>query len=342
MKRSLSWMNACAWMLPVALLGGCGGMVGDEVEPGFEDALAPVGEAASALLAPPPPPASGNIADSTTYLGPLAIGSAVQTSFTTSPQYYAFGLQVPSHAQLKLEVTHLGSSNGLDTSLFLYGPRDASGANGSYGVTPVALDDEDGYGSLSRIKVVSLEQGGDYLAVVSSASGAGKQFRLQADCAGWSCLPSPAPTAPSTAALDFLELDVASSIQAQLDAANGHDGVNSELRTFDFGWPYAGEPSLDQAVKEALKQGYDYRYKYDTGPLTLTYADFFGYMVSFYRGLHPEILAEYGNGTEAVQVRRYYRTYQTGPNGDHWDSLFIILFPQSHKVVVYEQSMYEI
>jgi len=325
-------MEALMSVLSVAVLAACGGA--PEAE-----SREIVGESSEAVLYAPPAPASGNIYDSTTYLGPVAIGESVQTYFTQNPQYYSFSIQVPAHSQLKLEATHLGSSMYLDTGLFLYGPKDASG---SYGTTVVAQDDDAGYGELSRITLVSLEQGGEYLAVVSSSDGAGKRFRLQVDCMGWECLPEPPPPAPADAKLTVVEEAITSQLKATLDAANVYDGSFAVLRRFDFGWPYEGEASLDLAAQAALKVDDYYLYRYDPQPIVYTYDQFLSAMYSRYQSLHPAILATYGNGSENVQVKRYYRTYSTGPNGDHWDSLFVILFPVSHKVVVFEQQGYEI
>ncbi|WP_224245214.1 hypothetical protein [Hyalangium gracile] len=328
-----TWKNALLWMLSLGLLGACGGVA--ENEPAEK-----VGERSQAVLAPPPTPASGNILDSTTYVGPVAVGGAAQASFTSNPQYYSFTVQVPANSQLKLDVTHLGSSMYLDTSLFLYGPKDA---NGSYGTTPVKVDDDAGYGTLSRITLVTLAQSGEYLAVVSSANGAGKQFRLQVDCMGFACVPQPPPPAPGGYQIVLVEEPISAQLQAQVNTGNQRDGVHAILHRYDFGWPYAGETTLEQASHEALEMvGEWWRYEYYGTLTALTYADFSSAVYSVYHPLPATLLSTYGNGTENVQVRRYYRTYQTGPNGDHWDSLFIILFPQSHKVIVFEQQAYEI
>jgi hypothetical protein len=172
-----TWMRALLWVVSVALLGACG----DVPEAESQEHL---GESTQAVLYPPPVPASGNIYDSTEDMGSVSIGGSVQTYFTTHPQYFSFKLQAPAGAHVKLEVTHLGSSMYLDTGLFLYGPKDASG---SYGTTVLAQDDDEGYGKLSKIFGVNLVQGGEYLVVVSTGDGAGKRFRLQVDCIGGSC-----------------------------------------------------------------------------------------------------------------------------------------------------------
>ncbi|WP_163989446.1 hypothetical protein [Pyxidicoccus caerfyrddinensis] len=173
-KRLQSWL-----MLPALMLWGCG--PAQEPEGGSS-----LGESAQPLLYAPPASASGNVLDSTEYMGRVELGGAVQTRFTANPQYLSFGFSVRPGAQVKLEVTHLGSSMYLDTGLFVYGPRRA---DGSYGGAALAQDDDSGYGQLSRVDALTLAQGGDYLAVVSTGTGAGKQFRLQLDCANGACAP---------------------------------------------------------------------------------------------------------------------------------------------------------
>jgi hypothetical protein len=331
MRRS--WPNAWLLTLSAVVAGACA----EAPDAGPPHATA---EAAGALLTPPPTPPSGNVYDATTYLGPVAVGGSVQTFFTTDPQYYSFGLAVPANSQIKLEVTHLGSSMGLDTSLFLYGPKDASG---SYGATPVAFDDDAGYGALSRITLVTLAAGGDYLAVVTSPGGAGKKFRLQVDCMGFACLPQPPPPPPADHHLALVEEPITPELQAQLAAANVYDGMFSYLRRFDFGWPYGGAAELDQAARAVFNADDRYRpFRYDPETEVLTYDEFLAYMHAPYRPLHPALLSTYGAPGGPVQVKRFSRTYSTGPNGDHWDSLFVILFADSHKIVVYEQQTYEI
>ncbi|QSQ27268.1 hypothetical protein JY651_21160 [Pyxidicoccus parkwayensis] len=174
-------MKSCLATL-MAVATACGG-----VSDGPEAPTSSVGESTQTVLYPPPAPASGNILDSTTYMGRVNVPGSIQTQFTMVPQYFSFSFIVSGTSTVKLEVTHLGTSMYLDTGLFLYGPRQA---NGSFGTTLRAVDDDSGYGELSRITSVTLA-GGEYLAVVSSGSGVGKQFRLQTDCLAGTCVPVP-------------------------------------------------------------------------------------------------------------------------------------------------------
>ncbi|AKQ65149.1 hypothetical protein A176_002061 [Myxococcus hansupus] len=332
MRRSLK--AALLWMMPVGLLSACGGA---PEEAAAEDV---VRESAQSLVAAPPVPPSGNIADSLMRMGDIAVGSALQEGApTVSSHYYGYRVQVQAGAQLKFEITHLGSSMYLDTGLFLYGPKDA---NGSYGTAVLAQDDDAGYGQLSKIGLMTFPHGGEYLAVVGFANPAGKQFRLAVDCMGGTCLSNP-PSAPANYISALVQSPITANLQSVLDAGNSvREDAIGYLTAFDFAWPYSGETTLDAAAAAILARGQYRGYRSYPTPETLTYAGFESLMFSMFTPLHPAILATYGNGTENVQVKRYYREFSTGPNGDNKRSLFVILFPRSFKVVVYEQTWHEI
>ncbi|NTX41430.1 hypothetical protein HUA78_44080 [Myxococcus sp. CA033] len=325
--------QAWLWMLPVAFLGACGGAPEAALEDGTLE------EGTQALISAPTLPASGNIADSTTLKGPLAIGGAVAGYPSTLPGYFGYTLQANAGAQLALEVTHLGSSMYLDTGLFLYGPKDASG---SHGATLHAQDDDSGYGTLSKVGLVTVPKTGEYLVVVGFVNGVDKQFRLQAACVGGTCLPNPQP-APAGAVLRYVENPLTERLQYTLDTANQvREDATSYLRRLDYQWPYSGEATLTQAAAAVLAQGRYIGYRSDPAPLVLSLPELNDAMYSQFRPLLPVMLETYGNGVETVQVKRYYRTFSTGPNGDNWRSLYVILFPQSYKVLVYEQTAHEI
>ncbi len=331
MRRNLK--GALLWMVPVGLLSACGGAPEGTAA---EDVLS---QGTQSLVAAPPVPPSGNIADSLMLLGDVLVGGSLQAGAPNTSGYYGYRVQVQAGSQLKFEVTHLGSSMYLDTGLFLYGPKDA---NGSYGATVLAQDDDSGYGQLSKIGLMTFPYGGEYLAVVGFANPAGKQFRLQVDCVGGTCRTNPTP-APANYITALVQSPITANLQALLDAGNTvrEDNI-SHLTAFDFAWPYSGETTLDAAAAAILARGQYRGYRNDPAPVVLTYAQFESSMYWQFRPLHPAILAAYGNGTENVQVKRYFREFSTGPNGDNWRTLNIILFPRSFKVVVYEQTAHEI
>jgi len=325
------WMKAL-FVLPMAVLAACGDVAGTEQ-------METLGENAQGVLYAPPPPTSGNILDSTTYLGPVALGSAVQTYFTTNPQYYSFKLQVPANSQIILEVTHAGSSMYLDTGLFVYGPKNASG---SYGTAVLAQDDDAGYGQLSKLPAVNVVQGGEYLVVVSAGNGSGKQFRLQTNCVAGACVTPSLPPAPAGYQLTLTEQALTSQLQSTLDTGeDAYEYTAGSLRRFDFAWPYSGEPTLAQADAAVLAiQEYDYYYGHTTGT-AITYPQLNDYLYSEFQPLHPQLLSTYGNGWENVQVMTHYYTRLVAAGASGWFRLNVILFPQSKKIIVFEQTAYE-
>ncbi|MFP2906302.1 hypothetical protein ACLESD_14805, partial [Pyxidicoccus sp. 3LFB2] len=224
--------------------------------------------------------------------------------------------------------THLGSSMYLDTGLFVYGPRRA---DGSYGTTLLAQDDDSGYGQLSRISSVALT-GGEYLVVVSSGTGAGKRFRLQADCVSGGCATTPAP-AGYALLLDEEPLTPALE-ETQTDIYWGCEGAcNGWLTAYSFPWPHTGLPTLEMATRtvEAMPFFDDSAYS-ATG--TFPYADLEPQLLTIFStfDVPEQLLATYSNGTEDVRVASY-----ASPLYGSDFKLFVILFPESRKVVTIEQ-----
>lgn len=327
MMRRTTVRSAVLWLSAVGLLGACGGVP----EQG-EDALA---TAAQPLIAAPPLP----LGSFTTYASPLAVGSAVQASTGLTPGYEGYKLTVAAHTQVQLEVTHLGSSMYLDTGLFVYGPKDASG---SYGHQVLFQDDDSGYGQLSKVSLATLDKAGEYLAVVGWNNAAGKQYRLQASCVGGACIPNPQP-ASANQGLTLVEAPVDAGLQATLATANTYrEDMFSYLRKFDFAWPYSTPATVDAAGAAVLSRSEYAGYRTDAAPQTFAYANLLTRMYSPFQPLHPAILATYGDSGEPVQVKSYFREFSTGPNGDNWRTLNVIFFPRSFHVIVYEQTAHEI
>ncbi|MFP2913690.1 hypothetical protein ACLESD_53655, partial [Pyxidicoccus sp. 3LFB2] len=108
---SVQLLKSCL-VLMLAVATACGG--GSEAD---VSQVTPVGQTSQAVLYPPASPASGNILDSTAYMGRVNVPGSIQAQFTQSPQHFSFSLQVPPSSVVKLEVTHLGSSMYLDTGL---------------------------------------------------------------------------------------------------------------------------------------------------------------------------------------------------------------------------------
>lgn len=125
-------------------------------------------------------------ADRVTQQGVLPFGSEARSgAFSEDLEFHGFELAVRKGARIALEVTQKGSSKGLDTTLYVYGPKSASG----YGTKAFAFDDDSGYGKLSKLKEIELD-GGAWLVVVGTRDGRGRgTYRLQATCNSGECGP---------------------------------------------------------------------------------------------------------------------------------------------------------
>ncbi|RKG48453.1 hypothetical protein D7X30_40800 [Corallococcus sp. AB011P] len=267
--------NRLWWLVPSLLVAACGPSQEPVVS---QEAPAEVGASTQSILYPPPVPASGNIVDSTAYLGPVGLNGAVQTQFTTNPQSLSFSFNVAAGARVSLEVTHLGSSMYLDTGLFIYGPKNASG---SYGTTVLAQDDDAGYGQLSKVASLTLAQGGEYLAVVSTGTGAGKKFRLALGCLNGACAQDDLFTACDLDVATRIEVCDESVVETQqvtpaqalpqcTDAQDAHDAWLSQCAVSSGQKPWCanGEAAFTSRMWPVCKDFY--RRYYGAGPLPLT------------------------------------------------------------------------
>lgn len=155
------------------------------------------------LVAPDLAEGKADAGDKVSRLGPLGLGEpgAVTGRFTEDLEFHGYELTVRPGANLHIEVTQKGSSRGLDTTLYVYGPRSASGA---FGTTARAFDDDSGYGRLSLVKWLTIPEGGTLLVVVGTRDGRGRgNYRLEARCLNGACEPEP-PVAASPCHEDFL------------------------------------------------------------------------------------------------------------------------------------------
>jgi hypothetical protein len=137
--------------------------------------------------------------------GSLVEGQALRPGEAVSGSVGAGGqvrhaLELDGAARLSFEITRDGTSEGLDTTLHLFGPV---GADGKVPALARALDDDSGDGNLSHLTEVSLEAG-RWLVVVGVFDGTrGGDYRLEVGCASGDCgtgepaCPAEAPAAIS-------------------------------------------------------------------------------------------------------------------------------------------------
>jgi hypothetical protein len=205
-------MRGVCWVLLLALVGvGCGA----------QEEAATKGAAASA------PQLSGksDVTDGVRQRGALGLEAegAVSDRLSEDLEYHGYTLALRAGAEVSVEVTQRGSSRGLDTTLYLFGPQDAQGG---YGAQAAAFDDDGGYGALSRLRA-SLPVGGRYLVVVGSYNGRGRgTYRVEARCENGACAPLPLAEASCHPALSEA---ITRCVQDQQEDADYDPSVVSEL-----------------------------------------------------------------------------------------------------------------
>lgn len=126
-------------------------------------------------------------ADRVERKGALGFGTAaaVTGAFVEDLSWQGFDLKVRPGAVVKLEVTQKGSARNLDSVLFVYGPKTATG----FGTTAYAFDDDSGWGRLSRLSRLALA-GGEWLVVVGTRDARGRgAYRIEATCESGECAP---------------------------------------------------------------------------------------------------------------------------------------------------------
>jgi hypothetical protein len=149
--------------------------------------------------------AKADVVDRVAMRGDLAFGATVDGAFTEDLQFDAWRLVAKGGARVSLEVTQAGTARSLDSVLFVYGPKEASG----YGTAALARDDDSGWGPHPRLRDLVLPKTGEYLVVLGTRDGQGRgKFRLAATCPGGDCtapvlpLPTTCPPAVATGLID--------------------------------------------------------------------------------------------------------------------------------------------
>ncbi len=122
--------------------------------------------------------------------GTISFGDEVTGTFDEDFQFFEYTFRAREDAQLDIEITRTGSSQGLDTTLFLY--RNEAGASPSR----IGFDDDNGWGALSRISDYRLYSEGEYTIVVGTKDATGRgNFRLTLGCDSGECGPIAEPAA---------------------------------------------------------------------------------------------------------------------------------------------------
>jgi len=147
-------------------------------------------EGRGALVEPAVVDGKADAGDRVAKLGAVSFGTsgAVTGAFVADLEWHGYMLAVRPDAVVTLDVTQKGSSRSVDTTMYLYGPKNAQGG---YGSTATAFDDDAGWGRLSRLKKQRLT-GGEWLVVIGTRDGRGRgAYRIEATCDSGECAPLP-------------------------------------------------------------------------------------------------------------------------------------------------------
>lgn len=159
-------------------------------------------ESSTAKDAPPAPlvmeDGKSDVADRVQILGALGADEPVTGAFEEDLQLDAYTALLRAGSTVDIEVTHRGTAARLDTTLYVFGPRQAGGG---FGGSAIAFDDDSGWGLHSRLRGLQVEAGGEYLVVVGTYSNRARgHYRLLMTCPDGACegaLPEPPAQCPA-------------------------------------------------------------------------------------------------------------------------------------------------
>lgn len=118
--------------------------------------------------------------------GRLSFGGEVFGDFTEEDQEDAYFFSADAGTVITLDNSNLGTAAHLDSTLFLYGPKDDFGV---YPKPAIGLDDDGGWKYHAKIKSLRIPSRGDYLVVISTYAGADRgRYRLELECEGDRCI----------------------------------------------------------------------------------------------------------------------------------------------------------
>lgn len=118
-------------------------------------------------------------------LGVLEYGGEVSGELTNG-DFVAYTFNADDGAIVTLDNSHRGTAAALDSVLYVYGPSDE---NGFYGATPIATDDDSGWGAHARLRDLALPAAGEYLVVLGLWKDAeGGAYRLTLECESGECV----------------------------------------------------------------------------------------------------------------------------------------------------------
>jgi len=323
--------NATARGLDRAI--GLGALAGALVGAGLGIGLcACTAEATTSDIVEPPFDGKADLADSVTPKGALAYGEAVEGAFTSDLEFHAYTFAAVAAADVTLEVTHLGSSSTLDTTLFVFGPRDSEGGSGPR----LATDNDSGYGKLSKVSVSTAGQG-TYTVVIGTADGLGRgHYRLELRC-DHADATTCAPAAPPVGGLHLIEQAPPGGIVSVLEDGQSYCSSHDDycfIRGTLYGFDDSG------ATVEGAAEGYRAIFSRDVEPTDWSYASSWRSAIDaalVEMDLQPE---QFESGLEWSEsdyvVGKVDTAYACGPSVDCLSSIFCMFNADQKSVFVLE------
>jgi len=218
----------------------------------------------------PPPDLAGkaDFADRVSMKGALELaesGGALLAErgaeFSEDFEYHGFRLRTRAGSKLKIEVTQRGTSRGLDTILYVYGPYGSGGYQAR-----LDMDDDAGWGSLSRIDELEAPETGDYLVVVGTHDGIGRGgYNLAATCLTGDCLdggeaPATCPSRVEESIYDCVEMFISEGGYEN----TRHEGFAVCITDYND-WHYEAACHATSSVEDWCLGGYE-SYRLDVLP----------------------------------------------------------------------------
>lgn len=174
-----------------------------------------------------------------------------------------------------------------------------------------------------------MKLGSVVVAAMVSACGAGVEAQEQAPGV---------EVSQGLADVSLSEKAITAALQATLNTGNAkYFYTDGSLRRFDF----TGTATVAQADAAVLSLQ-EYSQYARPAAQNISYADFKNTLYLEFQPLHSQILSTYQTGGESVQVVTHYYEDLVAAGSTGWFRLTVIFFPVSKKVIVFEQTAYEV
>lgn len=169
----------------------------------------------------------------------ITFDQAVEGIFDEDAAFHGYQFTSLPTGRITAEVTQRGSSRGLDTTMFLFGARSTNNWE------RLAFDDDAGWGDLSKIDEIDVQEYGAYMVVIGTANGLGRgNYRLQVTCTNGACL--------DTSPVDLGDCE--GDIYDLVDTC-----VSEHLSDADFDWDDpAEEISIEFCAHDGIHEYVDY------------------------------------------------------------------------------------